>query len=186
MKKYQRAGVIILVIAGIFIFYGVFRPMQYHIPADSEQGLMAVAMTKPTFEYNEQRNEAAGDIELKSYSIPEQEATEIKHEVLELISKLKYYRTPVTLVQNIKKDMGLRQTEGSIWITSTRSEKFFNNSQKDFSLEDYDNDIRICGKYIIISDKIYSLGSDGEEKAAWVYAQIEEVLNEKAERYLNK
>lgn len=186
MKKYQRVGVIILVIAGIFILYCVFRPMQYHIPADSEQGFMAVAMTTPSFEYNEQSNEAVGDIELKSYSIPEQEATEIKKEVLELISQLKYHRTPGTLVQNIKKATEFRQIEGSIWITTARTEKLINNSKNDVSLKDYDNNIRICGKYIIISNKIYSLGNDGEHKAAWIYAQIEELLKEKAENYLIK
>lgn len=172
MKKYQRNRAILwVVLAMVGILTGIgflsLSPIEYQSSEKLLQGDMAIAMTKPTFTFDKQKEEASGDIELKSYYIPQQEATELKQEILKLVSRLKYYRTPVTFLKNIRKDVTVHETEGSIFITLSGEEN-----------------IRICGTYIIIQDTIYSLGKDGEEKAAKIYSEMDTLLHEKAGSYI--
>lgn len=178
MKKYLRVGVGTLIGVGI-ILYLVFRPMSYEIPVNSEQGSMGITMLKPNLDYNVKTNEYAVYNESKSYSVPEKEALELKKEILELVCQLKYYRTPFTLINNVKEENLIYKTEESVWITSVRTAEVLDRNR-------YDNDIKVAGKYIIINGKMYSLGMEGEEKAAWLYEEIEALLQEKAGDYLNK
>lgn len=186
MKKYLRAvtGVLIAVMATML--YLVFRPISYQVQEDAKQSFMAVALTKPILKYDKKANKATGDIEMKSYRIPEQEVPELKSEILEQVCQLKYYRTPATLMNNIKREIPVYQTEGSVWITLARTQHLSDSGEYNFSAQDCANDIIVSGKYIIVHGTMYSLGIKGEEKAARLYDKIETLLKEKADGYLEK
>lgn len=166
MRKRKIVICSIVIIVILTAFFGV--PIKYKALDGSEKGTMLISINEPHFNYEESNGEVEinSDIVMKAYTIPELENMELKEKIIGMLEETKYFRTPVTVVKNITKNSSFEQCEKIMWIIIGK------------------NDIYIADKYIIVNQKIYSLGYGGEQKSQELIERIEEVMEKEGAEYL--